>query len=155
MIVERIMTRDVACCRSSDTLEEAARLMSDRDCGCLAVLAADDSLIGVVTDRDICLAAYNQHAPLSGILVDHAMSRHVRVCGPRDELSEVAQRMQLFKVRRLPVVDADRRVIGLVSIDDIAIAADRGRDKPGYPSAASVTHTLASLAGQPVAIEAE
>jgi len=144
MIVERIMTRDVACCEPNATLQEAVKLMTDCDCGLIPVVE-NDVIVGVVTDRDAALAACERNARLSEIRVGDVMSTHVRVCHPNDEVASVEQQMQLFKVRRIPVVDDDKRVIGMVSLDDVAMAADRGQDKPGFPTAAEVAHTLATI----------
>lgn len=143
MIVERIMTRDIACCGPNDTLERAAQLMWDFDCGILPVVEGG-RLAGVVTDRDACMAAYTKGQPLSAIRVGDVMSRHVRTCGPNDELAIVEQRMRLYRVRRMPVVDGDR-LVGMVSLNDIALAAERGHGKHGFPSAEEVVHTLAAI----------
>ena len=153
MIVERIMTRDVACCKPDDTLHDAVKLMDDCDCGLLPVVE-NDVIVGVVTDRDAALAAYERDAKLSDICVADVMSKRVRVCHPSDSVATVEQQMQLFKVRRIPVVDDEKHVVGMVSLDDLAMAADRGQDKPGFPTAAEVAHTLATIAQPPKTSEA-
>jgi CBS domain-containing protein len=144
MIVERIMMRDVARCAPNETLEAAVRQMCDRDVGFIAITERDDRVVGVVTDRDACMAAYAKRAPLSTIRVSDVMSRHVRACRPDDELATVEETMSLFKIRRMPVVDGGR-LIGILSLDDIAMAAERGQGKHGFPSASEVCHTLASI----------
>jgi CBS domain-containing protein len=154
MIVERIMTRDVACCSPNHTLDQAVRLMADYDCGCLPVVDGE-TITGIVTDRDACMAACNKNALLADIRVGDVMSRHVRTCRATDELALVEQQMSLFKVRRIPVVDDRRRVVGMVSLDDLAMVADRGREKLGFPTAAEVTHTLASICSPPMGTEEE
>lgn len=148
MIVERIMTREVACCDPNATLRDAVKIMDERDCGILPVVE-NDALVGVVTDRDVCLAACQRNALLSDIKVGEVMSKHVRTCHPNDEIATVEQKMQLFKVRRIPVVDDEKHVIGMVSLDDLAMVADRGQDKPGFPTAAEVAHTLAAISKPP------
>lgn len=144
MIVERIMTREVAYCHPTSTLQNAVRLMADHDCGLIPVIE-NGALVGVVTDRDAALAGCERNERLSDICVGDVMSSRVRVCHPNDEIATVEQQMQLFKVRRIPVVDENERLIGMVSLDDVAMAADRGQDKPGFPTAAEVAHTLASI----------
>lgn len=148
MIVERIMTRQVASCGPDDTLEQAARLMFDNDCGFVPVVGSDGHVVGVLTDRDACMAAYTKAQPLSGIKTGDVMSRHVRSCRPGDQVLTVAQRMRAYRVRRMPVVDNDQ-LVGVVSIDDIVLAAERGHGKQGYPTAEEVVHTIAELAEQP------
>lgn len=144
MIVERIMSRDVASCGPDDTLDHAAKLMAENDCGCLPIVGGDGRVVGVVTDRDICMAAWSKQQLLSEIRSGDVMSRHVRSCDPNDELAMVEQRMALFRVRRMPVLE-NGRLVGVVSLDDIALAADRGQGKRGFPSAAEVVHTLATI----------
>lgn len=148
MIVERIMTRNVATCGPDDTLERAATLMAENDCGCLPVVENDGQVVGIVTDRDACMAACERHEPLSAIRIGDVMSRHVRACEPDDELATVEQRMGLFRVRRMPVI-AGGKLAGIVSLDDIALAAERGQGKHGFPSAAEVVHTLAAICEHP------
>ena len=144
MIVERIMTRDVACCSPNDTLDRAVRLMADYDCGCIPVVEGG-AITGILTDRDACMAACNENARLSNIRVGDVMSRHVRTCRATDEIASVERQMQVFKVRRIPVVDEQKRVIGMISLDDLALVADRGQEKLGFPTAAEVAHTLALI----------
>jgi CBS domain-containing protein len=144
MIVERIMTRQVATCAPDDTLSRAAELMSEHDCGCLPVLDGESRVVGILTDRDICMTANERGEPLASISVRDAMSTHVRSCKSSDEIAEAELRMRTFRVRRMPVID-DGRLVGLVSLDDVALAAERGQGKPGFPSAAEVVHTLAAM----------
>jgi CBS domain-containing protein len=148
MIVERIMTRQVACCGPNDTLERAAQLMWDYDCGLIPVVEGDGRIVGVVTDRDACMAAYTKGQPLSSIYTRDVMSRHVRSCRSNDELAMVEQRMRLYRVRRMPVVENDR-IVGVVSLNDLALAAERGHGKQGFPSAEEVVHTLAAICEHP------
>jgi CBS domain-containing protein len=154
MIVERIMTRDVACCSPNDTLDRAVRLMADYDCGCVPVVEGG-AIAGILTDRDACMAACNHNDLLSNIRVGDVMSRHVRTCRASDEIASVERQMQVFKVRRIPVVDEHERVVGMVSLDDLALVADRGQEKLGFPTAAEVAHTLASICRPATAEEEE
>jgi CBS domain-containing protein len=107
MKVEQLMTKQVVYCAPADTLERAARLMWDGDCGCLPVCAENGAsrVIGVITDRDICMSAMFQAKPLRDLAVSEAMAKQVVTCHPQDALADVEKIMREARVRRLPVVD--------------------------------------------------
>ena len=88
MKIDEIMKRNVKVCRQGDNLNSAAQLMWDNDCGCVPVLASDGSgkIVGVITDRDICMAAYTQGKPLCEIAVESAMATKALTCKPSDDL---------------------------------------------------------------------
>lgn len=127
MLVRNIMTTSVACCRPEDSLESAATQMWHRDCGALPVCdpAQDDKVIGMVTDRDICMHACFQRRPLTELQVAGAMSRGVKCCQPGDAIQMAEQIMREASIRRLPVVDDDGRLVGIISLADIAREAKR------------------------------
>jgi CBS domain-containing protein len=145
MNVDQCMTRDPMTCRASDSLERAAQLMWENDCGCVPVLDESAKLIGIITDRDICMAAYTRGAHLGMLSVESTMARKVVGCLPGDTLATALRTMRTRQVRRLPVLDAQDGVVGLISLTDIARQAGaRGRSKSGLPSADEV---LAAVAG--------
>ncbi len=125
MKVEDIMVREVRCCAPTDTLNRGAQIMWEGDCGCVAVLDADGRVIGMLTDRDICMAAYTQGVALNGIAVSSAMSREVFSCLPNDDLLMAQRLMQHHRVRRLPVTDTEGKVVGILSLNDLARALAR------------------------------
>lgn len=122
MKVEDIMVREVRCCAPTDALNHGAQIMWESDCGCVPVVDADGRVIGMLTDRDICMAAYTQGATLSGIGVASAMCREVFSCRPSDDLPVAQELMRRHRVRRLPVTDAEGKLVGIVSLSDIARA---------------------------------
>lgn len=128
MKIEALMTRDVVTCGEEATLDVPARLMWERNVGSIVVLDGDGKLAGMVTDRDVAMAAQTQGRRLGEISVDVAMSREVATCAPGDSPQELCLRMRDEKVRRLPVVDAERRVVGIVSLDDLARAGAEGKN---------------------------
>ena len=132
MKVEQIMTRPAVTCLVSDTANRAAQLMWDADIGCVVVLEADERLAGIITDRDVCMAAYTRGAPLHQIVIGEVMTRTVAVVRQDDRLGMAEALMRSKKVRRLPVVDAKDKVVGLLSLSDVARAAQqqRGRRVP-------------------------
>ncbi len=125
MRVQEIMTRHVATCRPDQSANDAARIMWERDCGCVPVCDADGDLVGIVTDRDLCMAAYLRSAPLREIEIESVMSRVVQTCRPTDGIEDVERRMATAQVRRIPIVGGVGQVIGIVSLSDIVRARAR------------------------------
>ena len=123
MQIAQLMSRDIHTCHQTDTLDIAARLMWDHDIGALPVVDDLGMLIGIVTDRDACMAAFLQREPLHALRVSLAMSKHVVACRPEDADTVAASLMARHKIRRIPVVDDDGHPVGLVSLNDLAIAA--------------------------------
>ena len=146
MRIEELMTRDVKVCLATDTLNHAAELMWNHNCGFLPVVRdqASRMLGGVITDRDIAMAAYTQGKTLSAIPVSVAMARGVRVCHPDDDIGTAEAIMRLKQVHRLPVLDKDGRVIGVVSLNDIARCSHTA-DARERISAAGVAETIVTV----------
>jgi CBS domain-containing protein len=118
--VRDLMTRDVATCGHRDSLALAAQLMWDCDCGIVPVVDESGRVVGVVTDRDICMAGWFKNRPLSELRVEDAAS-HALYAVAEDDPIEVAEvRMRAHQVRRLPVVDAGGRLLGILSLNDLA-----------------------------------
>jgi CBS-domain-containing membrane protein len=121
------MSRPAVICPASCSLNEAARLMWEFDCGVIPVVDDEGRIAGMVTDRDICMAAYTQGRLLAEIPVTVAMARHVVACYEHDAVESVERLMQDHQVRRIPVLDTDRRPVGVVSLNDLARRAARSK----------------------------
>src|SRR6185369_13648112 len=93
--------------------------------GCLPVLDTEGHVIGMITDRDICMAALTRGQRLNEIPVSVAMSKEVLSCGPEATLIEAEEIMRSGQVRRLPVIDSAACLVGLVSLNDLARLAER------------------------------
>jgi CBS domain-containing protein len=148
MRVEQVMTRNVMVCSVGDNLNRAAQLMWENACGTVAVVSADGdgTVVGILTDRDICMAAYTQGKPLWEIPVSVAMARKVISCRVGDDLKQVELLMRENRVRRLPVLDTYGRLQGIVSIDDLAREAERERMESGKEAMSlAVAETLAEI----------
>ena len=145
--IDELMTRDVRCCGPRDCLDAAAYGMWEADCGCLPVVDSDGAgqLVGIVTDRDVCMAALFTGKPLFEIRVEDVMSRDVRSCSPDDPPEEAQAIMQEWQLRRLPVVDAGGRLVGLVSLADLARIAGQRRNKKTPVAKATLADTLAAI----------
>jgi CBS domain-containing protein len=113
-------------------VNRAAQIMWEADVGCVPVVDAENRVVGMITDRDIAMAAYTQGRALEAISVESAMATQVYTCSPGDDVSSAEERMQKFQVRRLPVVDSAAKLVGIVSMNDIAreAAQEKGARKP-------------------------
>jgi CBS domain-containing protein len=119
MKVSEIMTTEVACCRPTDSNSRAAQLLWEHDCGVLPVVDEDRRIVGMVSDRDLCMAAYTRGRKLADIEVQDVMSWDVCGCAEQDSLPQALDLMRRGQVRRLPVLDAQRRVVGILSVNDV------------------------------------
>lgn len=152
MRVEQLMSKQVVSCRPDDTLAQAAQLMWNADCGCLPVCGVDGTkrVTGVITDRDICMSGLFNGKPLYELSVAAAMSRQVSVCRPTDSLNDVERTMRQARIRRLPVVDVDGALLGMITLADLAREASRESHLPHHEIAeADVGDTLATICQPP------
>ena len=125
MKVEQIMNRNVKVCSPQDSLNKAAQVMWEEPCGAISVVDDKRMPVGFLTDRDICMAAYTQGKPLAKMRVETAMARKIVSCKAEDDLDSAAQLMRKNRTRRLPVVDRNGTLVGLLSLDDLAFEAAR------------------------------
>jgi CBS domain-containing protein len=125
MRVREIMSDKPVCCRTTDHLADVARKMYERDCGVLPVLGEKGEGVGMITDRDVAIATMTRNKPPSEIFVAEAMSGRVHACGPEDKLESALETMAAERVRRLPVLDAERRVVGVLSMNDVILRLGR------------------------------
>jgi len=121
--VEELMSTPAVCCRTDDTLSTAARLMWEHDCGALPVTDDDGRMVGIVTDRDICMATYTQGKPPQAIRVADAMASEVFACQADDSVQSVVRLMGDKQIRRTPIVDDENHPIGVISLGNIALHA--------------------------------
>jgi CBS domain-containing protein len=121
-----LMTKNVQVCHSDDPLNVAAKIMWDADCGCVPVVDAQQKLVGMITDRDICMAAFLQGKHLSEIKVEDAMTREPEACRSDDDVLAVHAAMRRRAIRRVPVTEREGRISGVISLNDLAVAAKSG-----------------------------
>jgi len=146
MKVENIMTPDVQFCHPHDRLTCAAEKMWEYDIGCLPVVDENDHAIGMITDRDICMAAYTQGRLLSEIPVAIAMSKELFACRSNDSIAYAEDALRSHQVRRLPVLNQDRKLVGIVTLNDIIREAEREISYKTHDiSTQEVTETLATV----------
>lgn len=132
MRVKELMTKEVKTCGPDDTLDKAAGLMWNHDCGCLPVCTGDgvNRVVGMITDRDICMSALFQGKPLRELRVSDAMAKQVRICRPDESLVDLERTMREAKIRRIPVVDEQGALTGMITLSDLAREAEREQTLP-------------------------
>lgn len=118
MQIRDVMSRDAKLASPNDTLRRAAQMMKECDCGVLPV-ADGDHLVGMITDRDIAIRAVAEGKD-PNTKVREAMTQEVMYCFEDKETQQVAQNMADIQVRRLPVLNRDKRLVGIVSLSDLA-----------------------------------
>ena len=123
MKVSKCMTRDVELVSPTQTIRDAAQMMADLDAGALPV-QQDDRLVGMITDRDIAVRAVAQGKSPETPVQD-VMSPELLYCFEDQEIEDVSRNMGEVKVRRLPVVNRDKRLVGIISIGDLALKEEQ------------------------------
>ena len=140
MKIREVMTRNVRCVKPDTSIKEAAIEMQQLDVGALPICDGD-RLTGMVTDRDIVVRCVAKGMDPGRTQVKDAMTEHLTWCREDDDVQEAAKLMQDKQIRRLPIVDKDKRLVGIVSLGDVATREDRATageavkdvSKPGGP----------------------
>lgn len=148
MRVDTLMSREVVSCGPQHSLEHAARLMWEHDCGAIPVCDSNGSasLVGMITDRDICMCALFEGRPLHDLRVEQAMARNLQTCRPDDSLVDAERKMRDAMIRRLPVVAEDGALVGILSMADLAREAAWHKNAPRHEvSSSEICSTLAAI----------
>jgi CBS domain-containing protein len=124
MKVQDIMTHFAVCCTPDTNVGAAVELMWKHNCGMLPVVGAHGRVEGVVTDRDLCIAMGTRNRLPGGLPVGEVATKTAYTCRPDDEIHEALETMAERKVHRLPVVDHQGALRGVLSMDDILLHAD-------------------------------
>jgi CBS domain-containing protein len=144
--VQQLMSQNVHVCRPDDLVETAARTMWERDVGVVPVVERDGRVMAMLTDRDVCMAALFKALPLNQIRVSQAMSRRLYTVRPEQPIEEAELVLREHQIRRVPVVDGDGRLVGLLSQNDLVNEAARERElRRKEITAVAVTATLADI----------
>jgi CBS domain-containing protein len=128
MKISEVMTPDVEVIRPDDTLRTAAQMMADLDAGVLPVCDGEH-LVGMVTDRDITVRGVAAGCSPEDTQVHDVMSDELRYCFEDDDVEMISKQMARWHVRRLPVLDRDKRLVGIVSLGDLAIGGAEDESK--------------------------
>ena len=143
MKVEAVMAREVQCCGPHTNLAAAAKMMWDSDCGVLPVLNVEGGVLGVITDRDICLAVATTNKLAADITVWETVSGKAYTCRTSDDVHTALDIMKRHEVRRLPVVDENGILQGMISMNDLVLHA--GEAKPKKAPALSYEDVIKGL----------
>jgi CBS domain-containing protein len=127
MLIKNAMTRGVECVHPSDTLTHAARRMAELNVGSLPVCGDNDKLVGIITDRDITIRATAASRDPEATRVDDIMTPEIFCCFEDQDIAEAVQRMEDRQVRRLAVLNDDNRLVGILSLGDLAVKAANDR----------------------------
>jgi CBS domain-containing protein len=145
MRIDDVMSTPVVTAPTKCTLDAVARLMWEFDCGIVPIVSDDGRLAGVITDRDICMAAYTQDKPLSAILVTSAMTKQIFSLHGHDAIETAERVMRDNQIRRVLVIDTEHHPVGILAMNDIArLAAPAGQSGVDR----ELVETLASI-GRP------
>jgi len=124
--VNDVMTMDPTCCLASDTIDRAAQIMKDEDVGSVPVV--DDTsatLVGILTDRDIVIQVIAGKKECSIVQVQEIMTRNPVTCRPDEDIQNAMDKMSQHQVRRIPVIDDNGRILGIVAQADLATRMDQ------------------------------
>lgn len=119
-----IMSGKVSSATSSSTLQEAARVLRDGDMGILPIVDEDGRLLGLLTDRDIVVRAVAEGKDMTSTLVGEVMTTELYTAGPDDFAFKAIRTMGERQVRRVPIVDSENLLVGILSIADIALVME-------------------------------
>ncbi|MGI9285874.1 MAG: CBS domain-containing protein [Pseudomonadales bacterium] len=145
--VNELMSRDVSACTPDSALDEVAQMMWEKDCGAIPVVDNDNKPVGVITDRDIAMGSVLQHEASWNIKAqDISKDKEVYSCRDEDDVHDALQLMQDKQIRRLPVVDNDGHLTGMLSLNDVIIRATK--TKKSNLSYEDAITTLKSVSAQ-------
>lgn len=150
MKVKEVMTEQPAAVWITDSLASAAISMWENDCGVLPILKDGRRVVGIITDRDICMATAIRNRPESTISVEEVMSGTVYSVAPNDDIHKALEIMRKHKVRRLPVLDKSGELKGVVSMNDIVLRAEEANGKKPSLTYHDVVKTYQAICEHPV-----
>ena len=120
MKVKDCMCNDVCCVNRDSNLKEVAKIMSQNHIGCLPVCDNNNSICGIVTDRDLVLRCIACDKDINSTPVSDIMSCNVCTCNEDDEMKTVEQKMSTNQIRRIPVCDSQNKIVGILTLGDLA-----------------------------------
>jgi CBS domain-containing protein len=151
MKVKELMTREAKTIWLTGSLADAARLMWENDCGILPIIKDGKKVVGLITDRDICMATAMKQRNPAGISVEEVMTGTIYGATPDEDIGEALKSMREHKVRRLPVLNLEGELEGILSMNDIVLKASEsnGKKKPQV-AYADVVKTYQAICEHPL-----
>jgi CBS domain-containing protein len=119
-LAKDVMTANPSVCREENTIMDVVRVMNREDCGVVPVVDATDHCVGILTDRDICLKTVLDYLDPEDTTVNEIMTTDIVTCNQNDPIETVISVMEKNQIRRIPVVDDDRCIVGIISEGDLA-----------------------------------
>jgi CBS domain-containing protein len=150
MKVRDVMTPTVQTCMPETSLATAAIMMWESDCGVLPVVNVSGNVVGMITDRDICMGAATKQRDPSTIAVSEVISGKAYGCEPDDDVRQALETMKEKRVRRLPVIDAEGKLQGILSMNDAVLRAKENGTKKQELSYVDVIKAYKGLCAHPV-----
>jgi CBS domain-containing protein len=147
MKVKEIMTPNAKAIWLTESLADAAKLMWENDCGVLPIIKDGRKVIGMLTDRDICMAMAMRDTNPSHVSVEEVMTGQVYSVNPEDDIEQALEAMQERKIRRLPVVNTEGELEGILSMNDVVLNARSKGDSIAYRD---VVKTYQAICQRPV-----
>lgn len=145
MLIRELMALDPIICSPDTNLTQIARLMTDNDCGAIAICSGE-RVVGIVTDRDLVTRAVAQGADMETTQASNVMTRNLIVVHDEDRVERAVHLMESRHVRRLPVIDEEEHLVGMVSLTDMAghlsegLAGELLREVSAVPRRVRMSH---------------
>lgn len=149
MKVKEVMTPDAKAIWITESLADAAKEMWENDCGVLPIIKDGRKVVGMITDRDICMASAMRDRNPSAISVEEVMNATVYAADGEEDVEQALQTMREHKIRRLPVLNLAGELEGIVSMNDIVLKA-KGNGKKPQIDYADVVKTYQAICEHPV-----
>ncbi|MBA4123483.1 MAG: CBS domain-containing protein [Acidobacteria bacterium] len=135
MKVKDVMKTNVSFCSTEDSLMKAAEVMRHRDCGVVPIVDEDKKVVGMLTDRDLCLAVVARNRKASDVKTEELLRGKAIVCAADDKVEDALRKMRKYQVKRLAAIGADGEVVGILSVTDVlqlAVRKDKKLKKKVY-----------------------
>jgi CBS-domain-containing membrane protein len=150
MKVKDVMTPDAKAIWITESLADAAKKMWENDCGILPIIKDCRKVVGIITDRDICMATAIRDRNPSSISVEEVMNATVYAAKADDDVEQALQTMREHKIRRLPVLSLEGELTGIVSMNDIVLKARERNGKKAQIAYADVVKTYQAICEHPL-----
>ena len=151
MKVKDIMTRHVTSCMRRDKLSDIVCEMWKHDCGIIPLVDKEGKVTGVITDRDVALALWKKDRPPSEVLAGELPTAKLYACADTDDIDDALRIMQRARVRRMPVIDKNEHLVGILSMNDVALHAHSGAVRKPAITFEKVVDTLKAICRHPEA----
>lgn len=141
-----IMTVQTQCCRRQHSLDQVARQMWEHDCGAIPIVDEQHRPVGIITDRDIAMATMLNHRPQWELTAGEVIAnRELHTCTQADPVEDCLDTMEKYGVRRIPVIDAEGRLAGIISMGDAVAFTGNTASRSKSQQKLSPRQTLAML----------